>query len=454
MKIKQIKYMAVFNLVLNLLIQPTLFSSEDLTIVAVGDAALERERIYFEEQSPSKLSPSQKMISREFISIFRSDFSFYKKHFEILSANSIKKISTVIPEFDYLAGKRINYFCLIKVFKKGKTLGHSVVMIDVSKRKVVLKENGSLSFRQVRTVAHKLTNKIYKKITGVDSIFTTNITFVSDAGRIGPKAWKELYIMDFDGKNRKRLTFHNGTVISPAISEDKKKILYSLIRDNMRWKKKRNVDLYLYDVGKKRSRLVSSKRGLNSGAIFLPGTNSKIALTLSYRGNSEIYIMDIISRKLKRITKHFAVDVDPSISANGKLMTFLSGRSGSAMVYILDPSATEKNVKRISYVGKYNATPRFSPNGKEIVFSSWMDNCFDIFRINSNGTGLSRLTRNFGSNEDPSYSKDGQFIIFSSQRVLSVRRAVQNIYIMDKDGEIVGPVTKNFGNCITPRWSN
>ncbi|TNF25687.1 MAG: hypothetical protein EP319_15715, partial [Deltaproteobacteria bacterium] len=81
------------------------------------------------------------------------------------------------------------------------------------------------------------------------------------------------------------------------------------------------------------------------------------------------------------------------------------------------------------------------------------DERFDIFRINSDGTGLSRLTKDFGSNEDPTYSNDGQFIAFSSQRVLSRTKAIQNIYIMDKDGEIIGQISKDFGNCITPRWS-
>ena len=123
------------------------------------------------------------------------------------------------------------------------------------------------------------------------------------------------------------------------------------------------------------------------------------------------------------------------------------------MIYLADTDGREKNVKRIGYVGQYNATPRFSPDGSEIVFSSWVDNRFDLYRIDSKGTELVRLTKNFGSNESPTYSNDGQFIAFSSQRVLSRKQAVQNIYIMDREGEIIGPVTENFGDCLSPRWS-
>jgi len=117
------------------------------------------------------------------------------------------------------------------------------------------------------------------------------------------------------------------------------------------------------------------------------------------------------------------------------------------------PTSEENSVKRISYVGKYNATPRFSPDGKEIVFSSWMDERFDLYKVNSDGSALGRLTKDFGSNEDPDYSKDGQFIIFTNQRVISRKEAVQNLYIMDIEGKILGALTQNFGKCISPRWS-
>ena len=74
----------------------------------------------------------------------------------------------------------------------------------------------------------------------------------------------------------------------------------------------------------------------------------------------------------------------------------------------------------------------FLPMGKQIAFSSWLDGRFDIFRINADATGLYRLTKDFGSNEDPTWSNDGEFIAFASQRVLSRQKALHNIYVMDQ----------------------
>jgi len=96
----------------------------------------------------------------------------------------------------------------------------------------------------------------------------------------------------------------------------------------------------------------------------------------------------------------------------------------------------------------------FSPDGKMIAFASWLDERFDILRIDANRKNLVRLTKDFGSNEDPTWSSDSQFIAFSSQRIITTSKAVHNIYIMTQEGNIIGPATNGFGMCISPRWSN
>ena len=432
-------------------------ADKEVTIVAVGEAELKKEKILITSPKiKGRLTSKQKRDITEVLKLIKSDFAFYSKIYEVnLDRISFKKskknrsLNNKISRYDHILS--------LEIVKKNKFLDYKLVYFDVALKINNFEKRGVFPRFKLRRWAHDLTDQIYKKMTGKDSIFKTQIIFVSDRPTISRKEpIKELYIMDYDGGNRRRLTYLKGNVISPDISSDKSKIVFSLIKDKSvgrkKIKKTRNVDLYVHNLTTGRNTRISSFRGLNSGAVFLEG-NNKIALTLTHTGNAEIFIMDINTKKLSRVTKHFAIDVDPSITLDGTLMTFLSGRSGAPMVYTLDPRGIERNVKRISYVGRFNATPRFSPNGAEIAFSSWLDNRFDIFRISSDGTQLVRLTKNFGSNEDPVYSKDGQFIAFSSQRVLSRYRAVQNIYIMDRDGESIVPVLENFGNCITPRWS-
>ncbi|ATH08809.1 hypothetical protein BIY24_12885 [Halobacteriovorax marinus] len=418
-----------------------------INIVAVGEAELELSKV--EVAKPilqGGVSGSFIADASTIMDVIRNDFSFYMKKF------SVKKELSSIAEggFNYSSFKTQGVSYVVRGFfrQSGNSLQVTLSVHDVANTKVVSEESYTYSGENPRGFAHRFSDTAYKKITGSDSIFNSKMIFVSDRHGNKQTPVKELYMMDFDGGNKKRLTHHGGVVISPAISHDGTKVLYSLIKNEK--SKHRNINLRVYDLETGRNSLVSSRNGLNSGAVFMPGGES-ILLTLSHVGNAEIFIMNLKTKALKRLTNSYSPDVDPSINENGSIMTFLSGRAGKPMIYTMDMAT--KAVKRISFVGKFNATPRFAPDGKTIAFSSWLDSRFDIFRIDSDGSNLARLTKDFGSNEDPTYSNDGQFIAFSSQRVLSRTRAVQNIYIMDNDGEIIGAITENFGNCTTPRWT-
>ncbi len=428
------------------------FSQDDnLTIVAVGEATLEKDKMIIQDPyMTGALTAAQKNAANELVKLMRNDFSFYQKKFYLVEAAANNTAFRQTTNYDYWSSKGVRYLGTVSVDKSADNMKVNVVFEDIKNRKQIYNNTANVSLSNLRRSGHEMANAVYKQIIGKDSIFTSKIVFVSDRNTRGKKTVKEVYMMDFDGKNVQQITNHGGIVISPSMSQDGRYLVYSLIGNSAR---KRNNDLYLMDMRTREAKIISSRDGVNSGAIFLTGGKS-IALTLTVSGNAEIYEMNVESKELRKITNHFSADVDPSITYDGTLMTFLSDRPGKAMIYTMDPRGTESNVKRISFVGQFNATPRFSPDGKEIVFSSWLDNSFDLFRISSDGQGLSRLTKDFGSNEDPSYSNDGEFIAFTSQRVISRVKADQNIYIMDRDGGILGAITAGFGNCISPRWYN
>lgn len=443
----------VLKLVVSFLISIQVVSAQDsLSIVAVGEATLERDKILIQDPYySSALTMAQKNAALDLVKLLRNDFSFYQKRFFVQEAGANNTNTRPVTNYEYWNTKGIRYLVGLSIEKVGENLKINTVVDDITGRKQIYNGNQVTNLATLRKNGHEIANNIYKTIVGKDSIFNSKIVFISDRNSRGRKTVKEVYMMDFDGKNVQQLTNHGGIAIGPAMSQDGRYLVYSLIpSEDMR---RRNNNLYLLDMKTKETSVLSSKDGINSGAVFLSGGRS-IALTLTTSGNADIYEMNVETKELRKITNHFSQDVDPSITADGKLMTFLSDRPGKAMIYTMDPNQLEKDVKRISYVGQFNATPRFSPDGKEIVFSSWLDNSFDLFRIGSDGNGLVRLTKDFGSNEDPSYSPDAEFIAFTSQRVLSRTKADQNIYIMDRDGEILGAVTRDFGKCISPRWYN
>ena len=66
----------------------------------------------------------------------------------------------------------------------------------------------------VERIVHTLANDIIKYFTGKDGPFLTSIVFVSD--RDGSK---EIYAMDFDGRNVRRLTSVRSLALSPSGSK-------------------------------------------------------------------------------------------------------------------------------------------------------------------------------------------------------------------------------------------
>ena len=410
-----------------------LLFAQEMSIVAVGEAQTLKTSIFFSSEKNSKWTKKQNNQSDRFFSILKDDFAFYKQFFTLTSD----------PKEAFYVGT-LQFF-----YQKNFTYKFS--LREQKENKIVFEAEGRFDRPTLTNEAHRLASKVYMALTGKESVFESHIVFVSDRDSTKKRLVKELYIMDFNGKRKRKLTNHRSIVMSPAISPDGSKILYSLIEKKRG--RNRNINLYLLDQKSGKTSLLSNRKGINSGAVFTPDGES-ILVTLSYKGNAEIYKMNLSDKKLTPLTRNGALDVDPSPSPRrGGMVAFLSGRSGQAHVYILDPSGVEKNVRRVSFVGRFNATPRFSPDGSELAFASWIDKRFDIVRIGIDGNNLVRLTKNLGSNEDPTYSNDGQFIAFSSKKVLSKRKAVHNIYVMTRDGLVIGPVTQKYGKCITPRWS-
>ena len=448
--------MKIFFLLLTL-VSHSVFSQD--AVIAVGKAGQEKDKLVIDDPEMTSLSGDQKTLANELTEILRNDFAFYKHKFETIEYFDKGKSSFSSPALEKWKGHGLTYFIASSVGVNGRNIEARYKAFSVLTGREIFSATFKITPESVRGSAHGIADSIYRAMTGKPSVFSSKIVFVSDRTTIKKTDnMKELYIMDFDGRRVEKLTNFNSMVISPSISPDNSKIMFSLIAAHKETSRNRvrtikNIDLKMYDLRSKTISTVSSKPGINSGAIFTARGNS-IYLTLSFSGNADIYEMDLGTEKMRKVTSHYGDDVDPSVTRDGNLMTFLSNRPGRAHIYTMDPSSPEKDVKRISFVGQFNATPRFSPDGKEIVFSSWVDNGFDLYRIDSTGNNLSRLTKDFGSNEEPVFSPDGEFVVFTSKRMVSKGKAAQDVYIMNREGEVIGQLTQNFGRCFSPQWTN
>ena len=83
-----------------------------------------------------------------------------------------------------------------------------------------------------------------------------------------------------------------------------------------------------------------------------------------------------------------------------------------------------------------------------LAFVSERDGNAEIYAVNSNGTGLTRLTNAVGSDHSPAWSPDGRRILF-----VSVRHGDEEIYVMNADGSGVVRLTNSAGRDFDPAWS-
>lgn len=422
-----------------------LAQQSDMKVVAVGAAGSAKENMLISyEQCLHNASMNKNL--QALSEITRNDFSFYG---HILNVQ-LQPMDAPLPTVATIKEKTkmdLSYW----IHWKCKTSGFEVVAYSVLEQKEKITREWKNTNDVDRALAHQHHDLIFQSLLGKKSVFNSKIVFSGAVEWGSKKSIKEIYMLDFDGYNLNRITQHRGLALAPAFSPDNKKIIYSLIDSK---KVVKNVELRELDLQTGKSQIISNRVGMNSGAVY-SADGKGVYTTLSYKGNADIYYIDLQTGQERVLTKSFAEDVDPSVTKDGKLMTFLSNRPGKAHVYTMDPSGTELGIKRISFAGKFNATPRFSPDGSEIVFSSWVDNGFDLYRLSISGQTLVRLTKNFGSNEDPTFSEDGQFIVFSSrQSARSSKNLDQKIFIMNRDGEILGALTQNFKICSSPRLSN
>ena len=269
---------------------------------------------------------------------------------------------------------------------------------------VAAKEMIALAFSTTpdnwRRVAHIISDKIYKRLTGEEGYFDTRIIYVSETG---PKTqrYKKLAIMDQDGANVKYLTLGNELVLTPRFSPKNQLVTYLSYFKNL-------PRVYLLDIETGVQEVVGDFPGMTFAPRFSPD-GKKIIMSFAKDGNSDIYTMNLETRVVEKITDHTSIDTSPSYSPDGKYICFNSDRSGLQQIYVMRSDGS--NVKRITFGKGLYGTPVWSPRGDLIAFTKVHKGRFYIGVMRPDGSGERLLTENFYQ-EAPSWSPNGRVLIF------------------------------------------
>ncbi len=301
----------------------------------------------------------------------------------------------------------------------------------------------------VKKLGHIMSNNIVESLTGSPGVFLTKIAAVRSMQ--GTK--KEIFTMDFNGQNKKQVSFHKSTVLSPVWSPQGKHLSYTAYLYNNKLKK-RNAALLLYNRLTRSRRILSNRAGVNIGSDFAPDGQSLLATLFLGRGDRDIVRIFLKDSSFQTLTRGpgRVINVEPVFHPGGKRIVFSSDRGGRVMLYSMNTRG--RGIRRLTYQGSYNSTPDFSPEGKQVVFSGRTEGRFDLFLMNADGSGLKRLTSvkktngRWANNESPSFSPDGRFIVFSSNR-----DGPYQLYTMNIKSLKTVRITKDPHHYKSPQWS-
>ncbi|MFH1849881.1 MAG: DPP IV N-terminal domain-containing protein [archaeon] len=296
-------------------------------------------------------------------------------------------------------------------------------------------ESGSVSPAELdgyRRRKEELANDEMMPSLGAANGFGGRIAFASD--RDGNP---EIYVMDADGNNPRRLTYNLASDGSPSWSPDGSKIAF--LRDSY-FTYVTNIDGNEPRFLVNGSCLIWSPDG--SEAVYINEVNLQ---RRPYKRIFEIYVMDADGNYTRILTSgSSARDEDLSWSPDGSKIAFVSDRDGNNEIYVMD--ANGKNQTRITHNSANDYNPSWSPDGSRIAFTSVRKNIFDIYVIDAEGNETN-LTHSPTYDGHPSWSPDGSKIAFVSDR-----DGNNEIYVMDANGKNQTRITFDEHNDHSPSW--
>ncbi len=278
-------------------------------------------------------------------------------------------------------------------------------------------------------VAHTLANDLVQVFTGRQGPFLSRIAYISD--RTGES---EIWVMDWNGKNKKQLTKHNSLALAPSWSPDGKHLVFtSYLRGT--------PAIYLLTPQEGYLKLLWDKGGVNSSASVSPDGRT-VAFASSQDGNVDIYTISIEGGEARRLTTARGIDTQPSWAPNGRQIAFTSARSGSPQIYMMD--ADGSNIRRLSFNGYFHDESTWAYDGTRIACTTRDEGNFQIATIDT-VTNERMVIPAPGNNESPCFSPEGSMIAFESNR-----SGKPQIYITDANG--VPRQLTTEGSNHSPTW--
>ena len=175
---------------------------------------------------------------------------------------------------------------------------------------------------------------------------------------------------------------------------------------------------------------------------------SKLAFIGERSGKPEVFVGDLFMGEVKQITSDKSLAMTPRWSPDGGRIIYTSYfRTGYPDIFVMDLGSLQRNVF-LSLKGT-NSGARFSPNGQNVAMVLSGEGNPEIYVGNANGRQITRKTRTSAVEASPSFSPDGSQLVFTSDAA-----GGPQLYVMPAAGGAPRRLpTRLSGYCAEPDWS-
>lgn len=196
-----------------------------------------------------------------------------------------------------------------------------------------------------------------------------------------------------------------------------------------------------------------------SAAVFCSAAD-RVLLTRLGPSQATLFISNADGSAERPLTPPSSLDYNPSWSPKGDWIVFTSERASSADLYRIHPDGS--GLDRLTDDPAYDDQGAFSPDGRQVVFvSTRAGGRANLWLVDTDTRKAAPLTSGNGGDFRPSWSPDGKWIAFSSDRDSDLpfakgrweRLHLVDVYLIHPDGSGLRRISQHGGFCGSPKWT-